>query len=295
MVLGIELGDEAALAAVVDESGRVLGRGYRAGALGAAVLGAAAEAAGAAGAARDLTVGVAAFEPDGPTVAEAIAAIGRSYTLATQSAAPAGSAAIVAEAWCGAAQGARHAVCLLIGERTAAGILVDGQVWTGAHGRAGSAAWMALNPVERQDYRRFGCLDAEISARGIARRLAWRIEAGDRSTVLDRAGGVLSAITADHVFEGARARDGVAISVVRDTAKYLGMAIANLVAVLDPEVVILGGTVAAAGDLLLDPVRLESARRLSPALAETLRFQISPLQADAVAIGAARLAMTAGR
>ena len=84
-----------------------------------------------------------------------------------------------------------------------------------------------MNPVERQDYRRFGSLAAEVSSKGIARRLSWRIQAGDHSAVLERAGD-LEAITSAHVFEGARGGDGVSISVVRDTAKYIGMAIANL-------------------------------------------------------------------
>jgi glucokinase len=201
----------------------------------------------------------------------------------------AGAAAIVAEEWIGAATGARDAICLWIGDEVLAGILLAGKPWRGAHGMAGSAAWLALNPVERQDYRKFGSLAAEVSNKGIARRLAWRIQAGDHSAVLERAGD-LDAITATHVFDGARSGDGVSISVVRETAKYIGMAVANLAAALDPEVVVLGGPVAAAGDLLIDPVRQEYARRLPPALAGQCRCEMSPLGADGVAIGAAHLA-----
>jgi glucokinase len=149
----------------------------------------------------------------------------------------------LAEAWCGAA-GREHVVNLLVGTAWLRA-RSSRRAWTGAHGLAGSAAWLALNPVERQDYRQHGCLDAEISARGIARRLAWRVQAGDLSRVVERAGG-LDAVTAQHVFDGARANDGVAISVVRDTIRYVGMAIANLVAMFDPEIVVLGGEVVAA-------------------------------------------------
>jgi glucokinase len=204
-----------------------------------------------------------------------------------------GAAAVVAESWIGAARGARHAVCLSVGERVLAGILLDGHPWAGAHGLAGSAAWLALNPVERQDYRKFGSLAAEVSNKGIARRLAWRIQAGDHSAVLERAGD-LEAITAQHVFDGARSGDGVSISVVRDTAKYIGMAVSNLASAIDPERLVLGGAVAAAGDLLLEPVRQECVRRLPPALVEQFRLEISPLGDDDVAIGAARLALLAG-
>jgi len=205
---------------------------------------------------------------------------------------PAGASAMAAEVWLGAARGAQTAVSLWIGERVFAGILVEGRTWTGAHGRAGAAAWLALNPVERQDYRKLGSLAAEVGVKGIARRLSWRIQAGDHSAVLERAGD-LDAITSTHVFDGARAGDGVAISVVRDTAKYIGMAVANLASTLDPEVVVIGGPVADASDLLLEPVRQECSRRLPGGAMDTLRVEFSSLGEDGVALGAARLAMTA--
>jgi glucokinase len=203
-----------------------------------------------------------------------------------------GAAAVAAEAWLGEAQGTKHAVCLSIGEHVYAGLLLDGRVWSGAHNRAGAAAWLALNPVERQDYRKLGSLAAEVAFKGIARRLSWRVQAGDQSAVLERAGD-LDAITAVHVFDGARSGDGVAISVVRDTARYIGMAVANLAATVDPEVVVISGEIAAAKDLLLEPVLQECARRLPTATMDSLRVGFSALGGDAVAIGAARLAMSA--
>jgi glucokinase len=184
-------------------------------------------------------------------------------------------------------------VCLNIGARVFAGILLDGKLWPGAHGLAGTAAWLALNPVERQDYRKVGNLAAEVSSEGIARRLSWRIQAGDHSDVLERAGD-LQSITAEHVFEGARTGDGLAISVARDTARYIGMALANLALCLDPEVVVLSGDAVAAGDLLLEPVRQEYVRRIPPDMVSQVRFAVSQLGDDGVAIGAARLASLAG-
>jgi glucokinase len=203
-----------------------------------------------------------------------------------------GAAAVSAEAWVGAARNAQHAICLWMGDRVVSGTLLNGRPWMGAHGLAGAAAWLALNPVERQDYTKFGSFAAEVSNKGIARRLAWRIQAGDHSAVLERAGD-LEAITAEHVFDGARAGDGVAISVVRDTARYVGMAVANLVTAFDPEVIVLAGPVTAAGDLLLEPIRQECQRRLPPALASRVRVEISPLGEYGIAIGAAGLALGA--
>ena len=146
-----------------------------------------------------------------------------------------------------------------------AGVVIDGEPWLGAHGLASSAGWLALNPVEREDYRRLGGLEAEVAEAGIVRRLVWRIKSGDHSSVTQKAGGDYSKIQAGDIFEAARAGDGVSISIVRDTAKYIGMAVANIAAMVDPEIIVLGGLVADFDDLLLEPIRFECSRRLRPA------------------------------
>jgi predicted NBD/HSP70 family sugar kinase len=93
----------------------------------------------------------------------------------------------------------------------------------------------------------------------------------------------------------ARNGDGVSISVMRDTAKYLGMAAANLVAMADPEVLVLGGIMASAADLLLEPVRIEISRRLPVAMMEALTIAPATVGEDAPAIGATRLLAAAAR
>ena len=125
------------------------------------------------------------------------------------------------------------------------------------------------------------------------RRLIWRIKAGDRSRIQDLVENDLSRITVDHVLDAARQRDGVSISVVRDTAKYLGMAAANLVVVADPEMLVLGGIMASAGDLLLEPLRAEIGRRLPRAMMDALAIVPGALGDEAAAVGAARLAEAA--
>ncbi|HVD90916.1 MAG TPA: ROK family protein [Vicinamibacterales bacterium] len=274
--LGLDLSEEPARAVVVDDGGDVLARG--AGARAAVAVRAVLQNG------QPERAGVAAVaERKDTTEVAGITAVTRCTP---------GAAAVAAEGWLGAAKGARHAIVLVIGEDVFAGLLLDGKAWTGAHNRAGAAAWLALNPVERQDYRRLGSLAAEVSSKGIAKRLSWRIQAGDQSRVLDQAGGSLEAITGQHVFDGARGGDGVAISVVRDTAKYIGMAVATLAAAVDPEVIVVGGAVAVA-DLMLEPVRQECARRLPHDAMADLRVEFSTLGPDAIAIGAARLAMLA--
>jgi len=251
--------------------------------------------AGAAGLARVLKqVGGARAVPIIGVAVEAgqEAAVEKAFAGTTPFLCSPGAAIVTAEHWVGGAQGTRDAVCLWIGDRVFAGVMLQGKPWDGAHGLAGSAAWLALNPVERQDYRKFGGLAAEVSSTGIARRLSWRIQSGDPSAVLDRAG-TLEAITAAHVFDGARAGDGVAISVVRETAKYIAMAIVNLACAIDPEVIVLAGELAGAGDLLKGPISQECSRRLSPALLSRVRVETSTLGHLGVAMGAAKLASAA--
>ena len=82
---------------------------------------------------------------------------------------------------------------------------------------------------------------------------------------------------------------------MRDTAKYLGMAAANLVAITDPDALVLGGIMASADDLLFEPVRVEIARRLPEPMMKALAIVPAALGSDAAAIGAARLAAVALR
>jgi glucokinase len=270
--LGLDLSAGSTYAVITDDSGKVLAEGTGRDAAKAVLKGRRVEIGG-----------IASPGEPGDLPISGIRILARCTPAA---------GAVAAEAWIGAAQGVRHAVCLHIGEDVFAGLMLDGKPWDGAHHRAGAAAWLAINPVERQDYRKLGSLAAEVSAKGIARRLSWRIQAGDRSRVLDAVGGSLDAITRQDVFEGARGGDGVAISVVRDTARYIGMAVATLAAAIDPDIVVVSGSVAAA-DLMLDPVRQECARRLPPDAMTDMRVEFSQLGANALAIGAARLAQLA--
>src|SRR5688572_20970848 len=213
------------------------------------------------------------------------AAIGENIAVRTLST---GNASALAEIWYGSGKGARDLIAFAIGPSISAGVISNGALLSGAHGLASSVQWLALNPVEREDYRRMGCLEAEAGAAGIVRRLVWRIKSGERSRVLETAGGDFNAITLDMILTGAHENDGVSISVIRDTVKYLAMAVSNIAAVIDPEVIILGGILQSSGDLLLDPIRQECARRMPPGIHDRVRIEVSQLGADSAPIGAAR-------
>ena len=295
ITLGVDLSDLTVRAAVVDASGQVLARGDAAlaGAPIADVVRDAAKRAvsGAKPKARIAAAGVAlpgAFDVLPPDIVLALREVTSRETEIIS--VTAGNANAVAEQFIGAARGVKQVVTLAIAEHVYAGVLIDGEPWLGAHGFASSAGWLAMNPVEREDYRRLGGLEAEVASAGIVRRFVWRIKSGDESTVVDKVKGDFSKITAADIFDGSRAGDGVSVSVVRDTAKYVGMAIANLATIFDPEVIVLGGVIAQASDVMLDAITLECGRRVHPRQFDLVRIVLSSLGHDAVAIGAARAA-----
>ena len=280
---GIELLDHAAVGVTIDGDGRVGSRSESGPTAdrqsGLATL-AASLGAGA--------LGLAVVNPESPASIESARALALTGPVEL---AASGTAAAVADAWVGAAAGEGDVVYFGVSEHAVAGVLRDGAPIAGARGTA--VAWLSLNPVEREDYRKVGCLEAEVAASGIVRRLVWRIKAGDESSVQDAVSGDLSAVTYSHVLAAARDGDGVAISVMRDTAKYLGMAAANLTIVASPAVLVLGGVMESARDLLYDPILIEIGRRLPSSVMSALRIEPSRLGADAAAIGAARLASLA--
>jgi glucokinase len=289
-IAGIDFGDERVTAVTVDESGTIAARWHMSSRTEdlASTARDAYQAITAAGGCDVLGVTL-------PFHADAVPAE-ISRELNTQHgrelvALNGGQAIALAEAWSGGAIGCRNVVAFSIGDHVTAGVLLDGRVLTGHNGHAASVAWLALNPVEREDYRRYGGLEAEVAAVGIVRRLVWRIKSGDQSRVIERVDGDLSRLTAADVFAAARAGDGVCLSVVRDTAKYVGMALANLATVVDPECIVLSGTLATSGDLMLDAIRTECSRRLRPAQADNVSIVLGTLGDEAAAIGAARAAM----
>jgi predicted NBD/HSP70 family sugar kinase len=290
MIAGIDIRDSEVVAVAVDVDGAVTARASipaKGAELVAAAMSAVERVTPTSAGPSSLGIAVSSLDmPASALLFESLAS--RDAALFLQRAAIGhGTAAAVAESWIGAARGIADVVYFAIREHTTAGIVRNGQAITGAHGREPAVGWLALNPVEREDYRKAGCLEAEVAAAGIVRRLIWRIKAGDRSRVQDKVNGDLSAITADIVFEAARDKDGVSISVVRDTAKYLGMAAANLVVMADPETLVLGGLMASARELLLEPILFELGRKLPAPMLDALKIATATLGDDAAAIGAA--------
>jgi predicted NBD/HSP70 family sugar kinase len=188
--------------------------------------------------------------------------------------------AALGERWAGSARQASDFVFLALGAGVGAGIVVGGRLHRGHHWYAGEISRMTLDFREWDvDFGERGYLESRISAAAIP---DW---AGARPLVA-RAGHEREAAIG-MIFDAARGGDRQAAAVVDELAVYLGAAVANIVAVLDPELVVFGGGLSHAGDLLLDPVRKVLARVVPnvPALV------ISSLGDDAQLMGSVYSAM----
>jgi glucokinase len=289
--LGISVDSRHARAVLMESDGAIVARGESAASnVSDAIVGAARETLAGAQGARPSAAGLSfsdLYSRGQPADLSFLsAAIGEAVPVLTMSS---GNAAALSEVWYGSSKGARNLIAFSMGPSVSAGVVSNGALLSGAHGLASSVGWMALNPVEREDYRRTGCLEAEAGTAGIVRRLVWRIKSGDRSRVLDKADGDFNAITLDMILQCASENDGVSVSVIRDTVKYVAMAVSNIAAIVDPEVIVLGGILQSSG-VLFEPIRQECARRMPPGIYERARIEPSTLGADAAPLGAARFA-----
>ncbi len=200
------------------------------------------------------------------------------------------AAYVLGEQWLGVAQGLNDVVFLAIGTGIGAGILSDGRIIRGASDIAGSVGWFALSPEQKEIYARTGCFESEAAGPGVARRMMERIAAGEKSLAAELAGGCAEAITAETVAAAARLRDAAALAVLDETARWIAMGVANLISALNPRMVVLGGGLMQAGDLMIDAIRRAVLDWAQPVAARDTRIELSRLGENAGLMGAARLA-----
>lgn len=200
------------------------------------------------------------------------------------------SAYVAGESWRGAAAGARDAVFLAVGTGIGAGIISGGRILHGHEDIAGAVGWFGLNPAFKPEYASMGSFEAEASGNSVARKARELLERGRASSILDLAGGRVEAVTAEVVAEAARKKDPLAMEIVAETVTYLAMGIANIVSILNPEVIVVGGGLFQAADVFLDPVRREFKRWAQPLAARTVRIELSGLGEDAGLYGCGKLA-----
>jgi glucokinase len=202
--------------------------------------------------------------------------------------------AILGEVSRGVAQGCQHAVFLAVGTGIGAGILADGRILRGAHDIAGAIGWMGLDRPYKTVYDRCGGFESQASGAGIARVARELVErepgyAGELRAIEP------AEITAHEVFAAHAAGDALAARVVANAVECWGMAVANVVSLFDPEMVVLGGGVfgPAAGEL--DRIVAEARRWAQPVSFGKVAVSVSALGAEACLYGSGELALRAAR
>ena len=198
--------------------------------------------------------------------------------------------AVLGEWWVGAARGARHAIGITIGTGIGGGLVLDGKLYHGASDVAGEIGHTTIDTQGRRcKCGNYGCLEAYASGPNIAMRAIEAAEAGAETSLSRLVDGDLRKISAQTVYEAARAGDELALEVVNDTAKFLGIGIANLLNIFNPEVVVVCGGVTLAGDHLFVPLRREVARRAFRPAVQACRIVPGELINTAGVYGAAKV------
>ncbi len=131
-----------------------------------------------------------------------------------------------------------------------------------------------------------GCWEALASGTALARRARQKIEQGARTSILQHAGGSADKVTAEAVAAAARQGDSVARQVIADVGYYLGVGLANLVNLFNPELILIGGGLSHIGEPLLKPAREVAAKKAFRVAFESVRFARPRMGDDAGTLGA---------
>lgn len=192
--------------------------------------------------------------------------------------------AVFGEWWRGQGAGLQNVVMVAIGTGIGAGIVLNNQLYRGRDGYAGEIGHLRLDPYDvtaKRSLSDFGPLEERTSGGGLAQSVRDLLPDFPDSLLHDEP------LTAQNVFAAEAQGDPAAVTVVQQAIAYLSFSIANLVTVLNPDVVILGGGVSAVGDSLIRRIR-SRVQSLTPV---TCPVVAAGLREDASAVGAAATAL----
>lgn len=160
--------------------------------------------------------------------------------------------AALGELLAGTGKGKKSLILITLGTGVGGGIICDGEILKGAHGAAGEIGHILINPKEEQfcGCGRRGCLEQYVSATGIVRMAKQMLTENTIVPTKLR----IDELDTKVIFEEAEKKDQMALLIIEEVAEILGMAIANLAVIFDPEMVVIGGGVSHAGQLLLDMI-----------------------------------------
>lgn len=197
------------------------------------------------------------------------------------------NAAALGEWWLGAGRGVDNLVLLTLGTGVGGGIIIDGEVLHGVRHTAGEVGHMIIREGGLLcGCGNRGCLEAYASAQSVVKRTLDAIKKGKKTILTDLVKNKLGDISCKLVYDTARKGDNLSKQIVDETGKYLGIGIANIVNIINPEMIILGGGVAKAGDLLFKPVRKYVREYAFSAATEGVKIVPAALGVNAGAVGA---------
>ena len=193
--------------------------------------------------------------------------------------------AALGEMWLGAGKGQKNMIMVTLGTGVGGGIIVNGKPLAGSHGAGGEIGHFCVNEEETETCGcgNTGCLEQYASATGISRLARRRLERDDSPSSLRG-----SEISAKAVFDALKEGDAVAKEIVEEFGSYLGHALAAIVVITDPSVIVIGGGVSKAGEILLEYVEKYFHEKAFFANQDT-RFVLAQLGNDAGICGAAKL------
>lgn len=204
------------------------------------------------------------------------------------------NAAAYGEYKVGAGRGSRDMFYATIGAGIGGAIILDGKLWLGASGFAGEFGHITIDAEGIECMcGNAGCLETVASAPNIVRRANERLYRDNTSSLSRLA--INKEFTATDIVHEAKDGDDFSLMMIERTGKYIGAAVASVINLLNIERIVLGGGVMEAGNLILDSIISEAARRAFQPCFESTQILAAALGTDAVSIGAAMLARDASQ
>jgi glucokinase len=196
------------------------------------------------------------------------------------------NAAAVGEMWQGAARGFNSIICITLGTGVGGGIILNGGLWRGANGSAAEVGHMAVDPFAgvQCGCGSYGCLEVYASATAIVRMAREEQSSFPRSLISSK-----EVLTAAEIHRAGTAGDELAVKVFQRMGTYLGIGVASLINLLDPEIIVIGGGVANGWDLFEQPMRQQVRERAFPRPAQRVKIVPAECGDDAGLLGTARL------
>lgn len=193
--------------------------------------------------------------------------------------------AALGEMWCGGGKGYKNMVLVTLGTGVGGGVIINGNILTGATGAGGEIGHIHIVDGEPDacGCGNHGCLEQYASATGIVRLATRRLAADEEASVLRE-----GELTAKAVFDAVKAGDKVACEIAEQFGMYLGKGLAAIACVVNPEAFVIGGGVSKAGDILCEYVTKYYSEYVFQGCREA-DFKLATLGNDAGIYGAAKL------